>query len=90
MITKYFSFTKPKEPDTYAFRVVISETGSQYTPYATHLENIDENGKSAGKYWGHYHTNLNEAIDDFMERCRRYNLPPLGNLVQEERELLGA
>ena len=77
MTMLYYSPTKQAETMTSAFRIVISETGNNFTPFATHCETIDETDKPAGKYWGHYCETFKEAIDDFIERCSLYDIQPV-------------
>lgn len=61
-----------------ALRVVLHESYSPSVPYVTHIENMDLGGCS----WGHYSKTLEEAIKDYISRCREYGVDP-GPEVEE-------
>lgn len=59
---------KPGDHATAPVRVVLSRNNDGFrNTYATHLQNM----KNEGKFWGHYFYNIGEAMDSYEKRCKK-------------------
>lgn len=77
------SSIKPGDGATVPFRVVLRVNPLNEKEYVTHCQRMDH----GAFYWGHYFpmeqvgTGRSDAgwlaVDDYLERCRRYGLNPL-------------
>jgi len=67
-----FSSVRPAEHGTVPYRIVLHRGISQYHPYVTHYQ--DMNNKSFEH--GNYFQNYAEAVIDFEERCKKRGLNP--------------
>ena len=83
-IQEYKSSIIPKSPATQPHRVVLHQTANG--EWVTHMENLTENIGPGGYcskpvpdyYWGHYfgktEADYAEALQDYRQRCEKYNL----------------
>lgn len=71
------SVVNPGDECTQPHRVVLHRNLND-TQWVTHMENVEKDGKGGYQskthpdyYWGHYFTDLKEAMDDFNERTKK-------------------
>lgn len=67
---------------TQNFRIVL-HPALRDGEWITHCENLQDNGERktphADFYWGHYFDDYLKAFNDYVARCKRYNLTPKFN-----------
>jgi hypothetical protein len=59
------------EDGTVPHRIVLRKLEDSYMPYVTHGENLRIDGDVLvhdSFYWGHYHLDMESAVEDYKER----------------------
>jgi hypothetical protein len=73
-VVLHTSSVTAKEEGSYQFRIVLHRDYSSGLQFITHYENLDEEGRPCGRYWGNYFETYGEALCDFVARCEKRGL----------------
>ncbi len=69
-----------KDCDTPIRVICVKRSGKHAQPYATYLKNR----KTDSKFWGHYFCDIEDALDDYYERCEKHGVTTAAELLQPE------
>lgn len=67
------SETRPKEPGSIPFRVVLAKTNG-YMPWVVWVESPSDAEDGWYQYWGSYYRDVESAMLSYIQRCREHNL----------------